>query len=146
MERARPKRIGYRKSWKTNVKLGNVLTDVFGVSGQLMLDALWKGEAKPEEIAQFARKRAKRKIPEIIAAWEGQQMNEHHRKMIRYSLSHRKFIEEQIEKIDRDIAAKIQEAGLDRPWQILQTVPGVQPRSAAKIFAETGADMTQFPS
>jgi len=39
-----------------NVKLGNVLTDVFGVSGQLMLDALLKGEAKPEEIAQFARK------------------------------------------------------------------------------------------
>ena len=38
-----------------NVKLGNVLTDVFGVSGQLMLDALLKGEAKPEEIAQFGR-------------------------------------------------------------------------------------------
>ena len=93
-----------------NVKLGNVLTDVFGVSGQLMLDALLKGEAKPEEIAQFARKRAKKKIPEIIAALERQQMSEHHRKMIRYSLSHMKFIEEQIEEIDRDIAAKIQEA------------------------------------
>lgn len=129
-----------------NVKLGNVLTDVFGVSGQLMLDALLKGEAKPEEIAQFARKRAKKKIPEIIAALEGHQMSEHHRKMIRYSLSHMKFIEEQIEEIDRDIAAKIQEAGLDRQWQILQTVPGVQQRSAAKILAETGADMTQFPS
>jgi transposase len=57
-----------------------------------------------------------------------------------------KFIEEQIEEIDRDIAAKIQEAGLDRQWQILQTVPGVQQRSAAKILAETGADITQFPS
>jgi len=129
-----------------NVKLGNVLTDVFGVSGQLMLDALLKGEAKPEEIAQFARKRAKKKIPEIIAALAGHQMSEHHRKMIRYSLSYMKFIEEQIEELDRDIAAKIQEAGLDRQWQILQTVPGVQQRSAAKILAEIGADMTQFPS
>ncbi len=129
-----------------NVKPGYVLTDVFGVSGQLMLDALLKGEAKPEEIAQFARKRAKKKIPEIIAALEGHQMNEHHRKMIRYSLSHMKFIEEQIAEIDQDIAAKIQEAGLDRQWQILQTVPGVQQRSAAKILAETGADMTQFLS
>jgi transposase len=129
-----------------NVKLGNVLTDVFGVSGQLMLDALLKGEAKSEEIAQFARKRAKKKIPEIIAALEGHQMNEHHRKMIRYSLSHMKFIEEQITEIDQDIAAKIQEGGLDRQWQILQTVPGVQQCSAAKILAETGADMTQFPS
>jgi hypothetical protein len=73
-------------------------------------------------------------------------MNEHHRKTIRYSLSHMKFIEEQIAEIDQDIAAKIQEAGLDQQWQILQTVPGVQQRSAAKILAETGADMTQFPS
>src|SRR5205085_3900356 len=81
-----------------NVKLGNVLSDVFGTSGQLMLDALLEGEAKPEEIAQFARKRAKKKIPEIVAALEGHQMSEHHRKMIRYSLSHMKFIEEQIEE------------------------------------------------
>jgi transposase len=129
-----------------NVKLGNVLTDVFGVSGQLMLDALLKGEAKPEEIAQFAKRRAKKKIPEIVAALEGHQMSEHHRKMIRYSLSHMKFIEEQIEEIDRDIAAQIHAAGLDRQWQLLQTVPGVQERSAAKILAETGGDMTQFPS
>jgi len=34
-----------------NVKLGNVLTDVFGVSGQLMLDALLEGKAQPAEIA-----------------------------------------------------------------------------------------------
>ena len=129
-----------------NVKLGNVLTDVFGVSGQLMLDALLKGEAKPEEIAQFAKRRAKKKIPAIVAALEGHQMSEHHRKMIRYSLSHMKFIEEQIEEIDRDIAAQIHAAGLDRQWQLLQTVPGVQERSAAKILAETGGDMTQFPS
>jgi len=56
-----------------------------------------------------------------------------------------KFIEEQIEEIDRDIAAQIHAAGLDRQWQLLQTVPGVQERSAAKILAETGGDMTQFP-
>src|SRR6202790_943762 len=129
-----------------NVKLGNVLTDVFGASGQLMLDALIEGKAAPEEIAQFAHRRAKRKIPEIVAALEGHQMSGHHRKMIRYSLSHMKFIEEQIEQIDEDIAAKIHEAGMDRQWENLQTVPGIQERSAANILAETGADMTQFPS
>jgi transposase len=129
-----------------NVKLGNVLSDVFGASGQLMLDALLKGKAKSEEIAQFAKGRAKKKIPEIMAALEGHQMSEHHRKMIRYSLSHMKFVEEQIAEIDQDIAAKIHEAGLDQQWRILQTVPGVQERSAANILAETGADMTQFPT
>src|SRR6202023_2304291 len=44
-----------------NVKLGNVLSDVFGASGQLMLDALIEGKAAPEEIAQFAQRRAKKK-------------------------------------------------------------------------------------
>jgi transposase len=129
-----------------NVKLGNVLSDVFGVSGQLMLEALLRGQAKPEEIAQFAKGRTKQNMPAIIAALEGHQMSEHHRRMIRYSLAHMKFIEEQIEEIDRDIAAQIHAAGLDGPWQLLQSVPGVQQRSAAKILAETGADMAQFPT
>jgi hypothetical protein len=68
-----------------NVKLGNVLSDVFGASGQCMLEALLEGKAPPEQIAQFARGRAKKKIPEIIASLEGHQMSVHHRKMIRYS-------------------------------------------------------------
>jgi transposase len=129
-----------------NVKLGNVLSDVFGTSGQLMLHALLAGKAQPEEIAQLARGVAKRKIPDIQAALQGHQLSEHHRQMIRYSLAHMKFIEEQIEEIDQEITGKIQKAGLEQSWQMLQSVPGVQERSAANILAETGADMTQFPT
>jgi hypothetical protein len=129
-----------------NVKLGNVLTDVFGVSGQLMLDALLEGNARPEEIAQFAKRGAKRKIPQIIQALEGHRMSDHHRQMIRYSLKHLEFLEEQIGDLDRDIVSKIQEGGLEQEWQLLQTLPGIQDRSAAAILAETGADMEQFPT
>jgi transposase len=129
-----------------NVKLGNVLSDVFGVSGQLMLDALLEGNAQPEEIAQFAKRSAKRKIPAITAALEGHRMSDHHRQMIRYSLKHLEFLEEQIDEIDHDIVGKIEEAGLHQEWQLLQTLPGIQERSAASILAETGADMEQFPS
>ena len=129
-----------------NVKLGNVLTDVFGVSGQLMLDALLEGKAQPAEIAQFAKRGAKKKIPEIIRALEGHRMSDHHRRMIRYSLKHMMFLEDQIASMDHDITAKIHEAGLDEAWQLMQTVPGIQDRSAANILAETGADMKQFPS
>src|ERR1700719_3155643 len=127
-----------------NVKLGNVLTDLFGVSGQLMLEALLRGQAKPEEIAQFAKGRAKKKIPELIAALEGHQMSDHHRRMIRYSVDHMRFLEEQLEQLDQDIATKIREAGLEPQWQLVQTVPGVQETSAAEILAETGNDKTQF--
>lgn len=129
-----------------NVKLGNVLTDLFGVSGQLMLEALLAGQAQPAEIAQFARYGAKKKIPELVRALEGHRLNDHHRQMIRYSLKHLMFLEEQIAEMDRDIAAKIQQAGLVEAWELMQTVPGIQDRSAANILAETGADMQQFPS
>src|SRR5438309_8244572 len=129
-----------------NVKLGNVLSDVFGASGQLMLDALLNGKAKPEEIAQLAQRRAKKKIPEIMAALEGHRMSDHHRKMIRYSLAHMKFLEEQIEDLDQEIAVQIHAAGLDQAWELLQSVPGVQQLSGATILAEVGADMAQFPT
>ena len=129
-----------------NVKLGHVLTDLFGVSGQLMLEALLKGQATPEEMAQFAKGRAKKKIPQSIAALKGHQMSNHHRRMIRYGMDHMRFLEEQIEQLDQDIVAKIREAGLEPQWQLVQSVPGVQETSAAAILAETGTDMTQFPS
>jgi transposase len=56
-----------------------------------------------------------------------------------------RFLEEQLEELDRDIIKKIRATGLVKEWQLLQTVPGIQERSATKILAETGPDMTQFP-
>jgi transposase len=127
-----------------NVKLGNVLADVFGVSGQLMLEALLKGKAGPEDIAQLAQRRARKRIPEIVAALEEHQMSAHHRQMIHYSVEHMQFIEQQIIQLDKDIAQKIRESGLEAQWELLQSVPGVQAISAATILAETGTAMQQF--
>jgi transposase len=129
-----------------NVKLGNVLTDVFGVSGQLMLEALLEGKTPAGQIALMAQGGAKKKIPEILASLEGHQMSEHHRRMIRYSLEHLRFLEKQLEEMDRDIADQIRAAGLEEKWRLLQTVPGLADRSAANVLAETGADMRQFPT
>lgn len=129
-----------------NVKLGSVLSDVFGASGQLMLDALLQGQATPEQVAQMAQGRAKKKIPQVIAALEGHQMNAHHRQMIRYSLEHLQFLEEQIIKLDDDIVAKIREGQLESQWQLLQSVPAIRETSAAAILAEIGGEMTAFPS
>ena len=81
----------------------------------------------------------------MIAALEGHQMSDHHRRMIRYSVDHMAFLEGQIEQLDQDIVARIRGAGLEPQWRLLQSVPGVQETSAAEILAETGTDMTQFP-
>ena len=129
-----------------NVKLGSVLSDVFGVSGQLMLEELLKGQAAPEQVAALAQRRAKKKIPQIIAALEGHQMGTHHRRMIRYSLEHLRFLEEQLGELDTDIAAQIEAAGLGKQWEDWRSIPGIQQTSAASILAETGTDRNQFPS
>jgi len=59
-----------------NVKIGDVLSDVFGLSGQLMLEALvneLEGNDQPSafDIAQLARKNARKKIEQLTAALEG---------------------------------------------------------------------------
>ena len=63
-----------------NVKLASVLADPFGVSGQLMLEALLKGEAGANEIAELAKGKARRKIPELAASLDGHRMSDHHRR------------------------------------------------------------------
>jgi transposase len=129
-----------------NVKLGSVLSDLFGVSGQLMLESLLKGEARPEEIAAFAQGQAKKKMPELVAALEQHRMDDHHRRMIRYSVEHLRFLEDQIGALDQDIRQYIQQAGYEVQWEMLQTVPGVKETTAAVILAEMGPDTKQFAS
>jgi transposase len=128
-----------------NVKLGSVLSDVFGVSGQLMLEALLEGKGGAAELAQFAKASAKKKIPQLIAALEQHQMNEHHRKMIRFSLEHMAFLEGQLAQIDQLIQEKIQQSGYEKQWELLRTLPAVR-ENAAAVLAEMGPDPAQFPN
>lgn len=129
-----------------NVKIGDVLSDVFGLSGQLMLEALVEGKASAAEIADLAQKQARKKIAELTAALQGHQMRDSHRTLIRYAMRHMAFLADEIEALDRDIQDLIRQAGLQPAYQLLQTLPGVQETAAATILAETGPDMKQFPS
>ena len=127
-----------------NIKLGNVLTDVFGVSGQLMIDQLLEGNASVEEIADLAQKSARKKIPQIRASLEGHRMNALHRRLINLSLDHMALLEEQITTLDEEIVQHIKTHGLEKPYQILQTIPGVKEEAAASLLAEFGPDMNVF--
>jgi transposase len=129
-----------------NIKLSSVLADLFGVSGQLMLEALLEGKATASEIAQLAKRKAKLKIPELTAAMEGHRMSDHHRRVIRYALKHLAFLEQELFGLDADILRHIESVGLQPALQLLQTLPGVQQDSAVSILAEVGADMSVFPS
>jgi transposase len=131
---------------EANVKIGSVLADVFGVSGQLMLDALLEGKATVEEVANLARHTAPKKIPEIIQSLEGNRLDGHYRMLIRLSLEHLAFLEKQLQQIDAEILSRVQQPEFRQAFELLQTVPGVKQDGAASILAEIGPDMAQFPS
>jgi len=129
-----------------NVKIGDVLSDVFGLSGQLMLEALVAGNSSAADIAQLAQRNARKKIAELTAALEGHQMRESHRMLIRHAMRHMAFLAGEIEDLDSDIAQLIKAAGLAEAHQLLQSLPGIQETAAATILAESGPDMKQFPT
>jgi transposase len=130
-----------------NVKLGNVLSDVFGTSGQKMLEALLKNQQNAAEIAELGHWSLAPKIPQIVEALEGHRMTDHHRFMIRQCLGHMRHIEKMIEELDKEIAVRLKP--YQQQVQLACTVPGIKPTAAASILAETGMDMSPagpFPS
>jgi transposase len=134
-----------------NVKIGDVLSDVFGLSGQLMLEALVNGPGGTQQpsapaIAQLARGQARKKVAELTAALEGHQMRASHRILIRHAMRHLAFLAGEIESLDEEIVTMIRDSGLTPAHELLQTVPGIRTAAAATILAESGPDMKQFPA
>lgn len=123
-----------------NVKIGNVLSDVFGVSGQAMLEALLENKRSATEIAELAHWRLEAKIPQIVEALEGHRMTDHHRLLIRQSLNHMRYIEEMIDELDKEIAERLKP--YQKQMELACTVTGIGPTAAASILAETGMDMS----
>jgi len=111
-----------------------------------MLEQLLQGEVDVAAIASLAKRKARERIPEIIASLEQHQMNDHHRLMIRFSLEHLQFLEKQLLEIDSQILRKIEEAGYQREWELLRTIPCIKEATAAVILAEVGPSPKPFPS
>jgi transposase len=128
-----------------NVKLGNELSDVFGLSGQLMLKALVDEKRTPEEIAELAQGSLKKKKKEIAEAVRGQRLSETQKEMIRSSMRHMAFLELEIEQLNGLVGGLIQESGQQKEHELLQTIPGIQAEAAGNLLAETGPEMKQFP-
>src|SRR5262249_16675733 len=81
-----------------NIKLARVATDVLGVSGRAMLEALIAGEEDPQQLAELAQKRLRQKIPALQLALRGRGAA-HHRFQVRLRLDHVAHLEELIGRL-----------------------------------------------
>ena len=126
-----------------NIKLASVATDVLGVSGRDMLEAIIAGEEDAEKLADKARKRLRHKIPALQTALCGR-VTEHHRFQLRLLLDHVSHLEELIGRLGRRIEEVM--APFAEAVERLTTIPGVEQRAAETVIAEIGPNMEQFPS
>jgi transposase len=126
-----------------NIKLASVASDVFGISGRLMLQALAEGKTTPQEIAQLAKGLLRKKIPELEPALEGR-LEEHHRFLLELQLRRLQAVEEDLAVLERRIQEKLKPYAAQ--LALLQEIPGVDWTLAAVIIAELGVDMNVFQS
>ena len=132
---------------EANVKLGSVLTDIFGVTGRMILLALLEGKLTASEMAHLARKKAKLKIPSITASLENHRLTEAQRLLIRQSFCQLDFLASCITELEAEIRRRILAVPEYREASsLLQTIPGIREDAAACIIAESGVRMEQFPS
>ena len=125
-----------------NIKLSAVASDVMGVSGRAMLQALSEGEQDAETLAGLARGTLKNKYAALVESLEGH-VNEHQQWLLQHLLKQVSFVEEEIAAYDERIEALMRpfEAALAR----LDTIDGVGRRTAEVLLAEIGPEMAQFP-
>jgi len=126
-----------------SIKLACVASDVFGTSGRLMLRALIKGKATPEEMAGLAKGALRKKHALLALALDGR-VEEHHRFMLEIQLERVESDEGAIARLDVRIDEQLKPYA--KELAMLRKIPGIDRVGAAVIVAELGTDMSVFPT
>ena len=126
-----------------SIKLSTVASSLNTLSARAMLAAMIEGQTDARVLAEMAKGKMRRKIPDLVQALEGH-FNAHHAQLARAILDRLDRVNQSLAELDATIDAACE------PWarqiELLQTIPGVGPKVAQVIIAETGGDMSQFPT
>jgi transposase len=125
------------------VKVTSVLTDVMGVSGRAMVEALVAGTTDPQVLADLARGQLRKKLPALQRALVGR-FRPVHAFLLEQLLAKIDYLDEALDRLTAEIDRRI--APFASMLTALDTIPGVDRISAISIVVETGGDMTRFPS
>jgi transposase len=126
-----------------NIKLDSVVTDILGLSGRRILQALIAGQTMPQALAMLAHRRIHATTGELEAALRGR-VTEHHRFMLKLHLDQIDAFDATIASIDKEVDARV--APFRAAIEMLSTIPGISGLSAEIIVAEIGIDMGRFPT
>jgi transposase len=126
-----------------NIKLDSVITDIVGVSGRKMIEALIAGESDPAKLAGLADHRLKASQSALRDALRGR-VTAQHRFLLRLHLDQIDALDAAIATIDREVEASI--APFCTAIEQVVSVPGVKNLAALQILSEIGTDMSRFAS
>jgi transposase len=137
---------------EANIKLDSVISDIMGLSGRRIIEAMIAGVRDPKKLAELASKRIKASPKELYDALHGR-LTEHHRFLLRLHLGQYDALASFIGEIDGQVDAAIAkidgEAAASRGsfrdlTALLDTIPGIASLAAISILSETGTDMSRF--
>src|ERR1039458_1271595 len=137
---------------EANIKLDSVISDIMGVSGRKMIEAMIAGVRNPQKLAALADRRIKASAKQLYDALHGR-LTDHHRFMLRLYMEQYDALDKAIVEIDQAVDAAT--TRMDQEVEaghatfrslicVLCTMPGVSTLSATTILAEIGTDMSRF--
>ncbi len=127
-----------------HLKLSSVISDIHGVSGRAMLDAIAAGQRDPKALAQLARGTMRGKIRRLEEALDCSFFTAEHAAVLAMMLAAIDCYTAQIAALTARIEALI--APYLSQVEQLDEIDGIGPVCAQDIIAEIGADMTAFPT
>ena len=139
---------------EANIKLDTVISDILGVSGRRMIEAMIAGVRNPRQLAALAERSIKASPKQLYDALHGR-LRQHHRFLLQLHLAQWDALDAAIRNIDREVDERIEQMDEaakegDTPFRALilrlSSIPGVSYLSATTILAEIGRDMSRFPT
>ncbi len=126
-----------------NLKLGSVISDILGLSGRRILDALVAGEEDPEKLVTHVDVRVRAPRADIVEALRGK-VTAQHRFLLKLHLGQVDGLQKAIDAIDAEVGDRL--LPFRDAAERLKGIPGVSDVAAAAIVSEIGVDMSRFPT
>ena len=124
------------------VRVGGILSDVFGKNGRIILEGLVEGD-DPRDILRRLTRHVSAKIEHLGDALS-MELQDWERVILADLMDAERLVNARIGALDKEILKRLEP--YEPILEILQTMPGIDRTAAAAILAETGPDMTVFPS